>query len=106
MPKQTVTQWRQRRRPISDNESKVTVPGIIVEDGKCDIGLCIKGSQTLTLDKLSFAKSEEEQNTFLKRRRNFKAYIHEKTGAANYYDENSRGRRLTHFKLWLKTALI
>lgn len=44
--------------PISDNESKVTVPGIIVEDGKCDIGLCIKGSQTLTLDKLSFAKSE------------------------------------------------
>ena len=25
--------------PISNNESKVTVPGIIVEDGKCDIGL-------------------------------------------------------------------
>ena len=51
--------------PISDNESKVTVPGIIVEDGKCDIGLYIKGSQTLTLDKLSFAKSEVSRIPFL-----------------------------------------
>lgn len=52
--------------PVSKTETKVTVPGIIVEDGKCDIGLYINGSQTLTLDTLSFTKSQETFTPFLK----------------------------------------
>ena len=75
--------------PISNNESKVTVPGIIVEDGKCDIGLYIKGSQTLTLDKLSFAKSEESRIPFLKGREISKlTYVEDRGG--KFFDENGQ----------------
>lgn len=52
--------------PVSAAETKVTVPGIIIDNGQCDIGLYINGSQTLTLDNLSFEKSQETFTPFLK----------------------------------------
>lgn len=56
---------------------------------KCDIGLYIKGSQNLTLDKLSFAKSEESRIPFLKGGEISKlTYVEDRGG--KFYDENGQ----------------
>lgn len=52
--------------PVSGSETKITVPGIIVEDGKCDIGLYVNGSNTLTLGRMSFTPCEETRTPLLK----------------------------------------
>lgn len=73
--------------PISDSETKITVPGIIVEDGKCDIGLYVNGSNTLTLDRMSFTPCEETRTPLLKGGEISKlTYVEDRGG--KFYDED------------------
>ncbi len=73
--------------PISDSETKITVPGIIVEDGKCDIGLYVNGSNTLTLDRMSFTPCEETRTPMLKGGEISKlTYVEDRGG--KFYDED------------------
>lgn len=80
--------------PQTTSEMKITVPGIKVEDGNCDIGLYIKGSQTITLDKLSFSKSEETRVPFVKGGEISKLTYIEDMGGKFYREDGTQGDAL------------
>lgn len=89
--------------PISGSETKITVPGIIVEDGKCDIGLYVNGSNTLTLGRMSFTPCEETRTPLLKGGE----YLSSPMLRTEAESSSTRTEtRATHCRLWRRTALI
>lgn len=52
--------------PMTETAMRVTVPGVTVDDGKCEIGLYASGSSSITLDNVSLSASEDTRVHFLK----------------------------------------
>lgn len=80
--------------PISASAQKIVVPGVIVEDGNCDVGLYVNGSTTLTLDNFSLSKSEETRVPFLKGGEISKLTYIEDMGGKFYYADGTEGDAL------------
>lgn len=81
--------------PARNGEAqKVVVPGIIVENGSCDIGLYAEGSSSITLDNISFSASEETRVPFLKGGEISKLTYVEDMGGKFYYADGTEGDAL------------
>lgn len=80
--------------PVSATQQKILVPNVVVEDGKCDIGLYVKGSTTLTLDNFSLAPSEQTRVPFLKGGEISKLTYVEDKGGKFYYADGTEGDAL------------
>ena len=52
--------------PENSGLQKIIVPNVTVEDGTCDIGLYLNGSAAVTLDNISFEKTESTRLPFYK----------------------------------------
>lgn len=80
--------------PISENLQRIVVPGIIVNGGKCDVGVYINGSSTISLDNLTLVKSEETRVQFLKGGEISKLTYVEDRGGKFYRADGSEGDAL------------
>lgn len=52
--------------PMTETAMRVTVPGVVVDNGSCDIGLYASGSSSITLDNVSLSLSDDTRVQFLK----------------------------------------
>ncbi len=78
--------------PYSVSGMTVTVPGIIVDNGVCDIGIRVKGSQTITADDFTFGECEDTRTEFLKGGEISKLTYLEDKGSLKYKDADGNTR--------------
>ncbi len=73
--------------PVTDTAMRITVPGVIVDNGKCDIGLYASGASSITLDNVSLAESDGTRVSFLKGGEISKlTYVEDQGGVFRYAD--------------------
>lgn len=80
--------------PQTSAEIKISVPGICVENGTCDIGMYVEGSSSITLDRLSLVQSEQTRVPFLKGGEISKLTYVEDKNAKFYFSDGSEGDAL------------
>lgn len=80
--------------PQTDSAMKITVPGVIVDNGSCDIGLYAAGSSSVTLDNVSMSPSENTRVDLLKGGEISKLTYVEDNGAKFYFEDGTEGDAL------------